>query len=274
MLKNQNKMETQNENDMQAWTEELEQRHRRGKVWAGIFIVAVGSLLLARQLGALIPEWIFSWKMLLIGVGLFMGARRAFRGAGWLIPVAIGSVFLLEDFYPELTVKAYLWPLLFIFLGLVMIFKPRRKFCGPHEQWKRHHWGRSEKWKQWEEHTQASTETSPENRVEIVTVFGGVKKNIISKDFAGGEIVSVFGGTSLNLSQSDINGTVVLDTVQVFGGTKLIIPQHWQVKSEVVNVFGGVDDKRPIVPESSIDNSKILIIKGTCFFGGLEICCY
>jgi hypothetical protein len=107
-------------------------------------------------------------------------------------------------------------------------------------------------------------------------VFGGVKKNIISKNFRGGETVTIFGGTEINLTQADVNGGVVLDLTQIFGGTKLIVPPHWRIQSkDMVAIFGGVDDKRPLLSNASTEETnKVLILKGTCIFGGIDIRSY
>jgi hypothetical protein len=115
---------------------------------------------------------------------------------------------------------------------------------------------------------------STEDYIDSTTIFGGTKKNIISKNFKGGEVISVFGGTELNLTQADIQHPIVIDTTQIFGGTTLIVPAHWDVKSEVTAIMGGVDDKRPIMPHSSYDPNKVLVIKGTTLFGGLNIKSY
>ena len=75
--------------------------------------------------------------------------------------------------------------------------------------------------------------------------------------------------------QADINGRVVIELTQVFGGTKLVVPPHWKLQTEeVVSVFGGLDDKRPIVQNSSVDDSKVLVLRGTCIFGGIDIKSY
>ena len=98
-----------------------------------------------------------------------------------------------------------------------------------------------------------------------------VKRNIIAKDFKGGEVVTVFGGAELNLSQADINGKVTLEITQVFGGTKLVIPSHWEVRSELVNILGGIEDKRSMQQDFSTDPNKVLILTGTTVFGGITI---
>ncbi|MBL0132131.1 MAG: hypothetical protein IPP43_14385 [Chitinophagaceae bacterium] len=111
---------------------------------------------------------------------------------------------------------------------------------------------------------------SKDDFVNTNCVFGGTKRNILSKEFKGGDIVNLFGGTEINLSQADIQGTVVIEITNFFGGTKLIVPSNWEVKSEAVMVFGGVDDKRSI-PASTETSGKILVLRGTVIFGGIEI---
>ena len=92
----------------------------------------------------------------------------------------------------------------------------------------------------------------------------------MSKNFRGGEIVAVLGGAEINLAHADFDGVIRLEAVSVLGGTKLIVPPNWDVQSEMVAVFGGVEDKRVIRPEL-IDPNKKLVLEGTCFLGGLEI---
>ena len=100
-----------------------------------------------------------------------------------------------------------------------------------------------------------------------------IKKNIISKNFKGGEIVSILGGTELDLSQADMKEEAILEITTILGGTKLIIPSNWDIKSEAVTIFGGIDDKRKMhtITEAV---EKTLILKGTVLFGGIEIKSY
>lgn len=227
-----------------------------GRFFAGLVLVVVGSLLLAREMGVYFPRWFFSWEMLLIAFGVFTGARHSFRSWGWLIPIVIGVAFLADDLAPDLELRHFIWPAIFIGIGLIMILRPRRS-------------NENKFWEGIPRETAVVTGTSEDDTLDAVSIFGGTKKNIISKNFRGGEAVTFFGGTDLNLTQADINGVVVLDLTQVFGGTKLIVPSSWKIQSEVVTVFGGLDDKRNIsVPA---DSNKVLLLRGTCLFGGIDI---
>ena len=96
----------------------------------------------------------------------------------------------------------------------------------------------------------------------------------MSKNFKGGDVTSIFGGTVLNFMKADIQGTAVLDVTAIFGGCEIIVPSNWKLKVDVTSIMGGVDDKR--YPELLTDNGpeKMLILKGSCIFGGLEIKSY
>jgi len=250
-------METQNTNrNLEPSNNDQNNASNRNRALGGLIVVIVGALFLAKQAGADFPYWFFSWPMILIAVGLFVGFRHGFRNPGWMIPIAIGTVFLLEDIMPELEIKQYLWPIVIIVIGLVMIFRPRGR---NRDRWRQRH------------NRGNDSEYFANTGFETVTIFGSDKKQIISKEFKGGESVCVFGGVEINLTQADITGTAEIEIVQMFGGTKIIVPPHWRVQSdELVCIFGGLEDKRQVAG-SIVDGTKTLIIKGTCIFGGIDL---
>lgn len=279
-METENKKIEEREGDELVW-KKIEKSHRRGKVTGGILIVTIGSLFLARELGAEIPFWVFSWKMLLIGLGLILAVKHKFLHPGWILLIAVGGAFLLTDIYPEIQIKPILWPSLIILLGLVIIFKPRKKNAERRmEQWKRygrrygkhHGYQQSDCYQQEYKDFYNREESSKEDFIDSTTVMAGVKKNIISKNFKGGEVTNIFGGSELNLSQADFEGTAKLEITQVFGGTKLIVPANWEIRSEqTVTVFGNIEDKRPTHPNTGGEPAKVLIITGTTVFGGIDI---
>src|ERR1700757_25047 len=275
-------METQNQNPGKNqssninWDEKFKEhhiRHRRGKIVGGIILFIIGAAFLAREMGVIFPEWLFTWQMLLIVIGLFVGVKSSFRNFSWFVLMAVGGVYLIGDFVPGMHFKVYFWPIIIMLIGLAMIFKPRRRYS---EEYCRNRWER--KWNRRYGNysgnrfsTCANDESSSsDDRVDMDGVFSGFKKNIISKDFKGGTISNVFSGGSLNLSQADINGTVVLELKQVFSGIKIIVPANWEIQVDVNTMFGGVEDKRP--HQTIITNpDKVLVIKGNTVFGGIEI---
>jgi len=234
-----------------------------GHIWAGVFIVLIGIALLL-PLPSQLRDWVISWPMLLIVIGLFIGLRHGFRGPAWLILILVGGTFLIEKINPDISFREYLVPAILISIGLFFIFRPRRrKFCGKEDN-----------------PPVGTTENAAvagltgeknykEDYIDSTSIFGGIKKNVLSKNFKGGDIVNIFGGSEINLGQADINGRVELEVTQLFGGTKLVVPSNWEVKPEMTAIFGGIEDKRDVSATSNPD--KVLVLRGTSIFAGIEI---
>lgn len=245
---------------------------RFGSVWAGLFLLLIGGLLLLDQMGFPFPDWLFTWPVLLIAIGLFSGLRIGFRGGAWLILMLVGGFFLVQDNFPNFPLHRFIWPCALIAIGLLVIISPRRH-C--RNNWKgdwKHDW-REEKWRRRFGYgarifTEEKTFSS-EDFIETTAIFGGVHKKVVTKNFQGGDVTSVMGGTELDMSQADINGIVRLEVTQVMGGTKIIVPAHWEVRSEVSAIFAGFEDKRQQPAATNPD--KVLIIDGTSIFGGIEL---
>src|SRR5262245_56480094 len=64
---------------------------KHSRVWTGIFILLIGIAALLRTSFPEYFDWLFSWEVLLIALGLFIGVRHKFRGIAWLILILIGS---------------------------------------------------------------------------------------------------------------------------------------------------------------------------------------
>src|ERR1700756_5277171 len=248
-------METQNQNPNNNFTNDWENhfkehqiRHQRGKIFGGILLVAIGGIFLAKEMGVVFPEWLFTWQMFLIVFGFYLGVRHAFRHIGWLIMMLVGSIFMCREFYPQMHYSPFLWPVFIIIMGLFLIFKPRRKYDHDHfrRKWERKMYRHGHHFRGNRFAACASDESSSaDDTIRTDAVFSSFDKNILSKDFKGGDVSCVFGGGTLNLYQADINGTAVLEVSAVFGGMKIIVPANWQVQTDVSTVFGGVEDKRP-----------------------------
>ncbi len=246
------------------------ERHRidgQGHVWTGIFILAIGALALARSMDVPMPVWLFTWQMLLIAIGLFIGFRKGFRDGGWFIPIIIGGFFLANEFFLEGQLGRHIWPMILILVGAFFIFRPRSKKCLPTNQ---------------PISATPSETTSPvagasytqDDIIDSVNVFSGSKKVILSKNFRGGEIVNVFGGCEVDLTQADIANSAELEVTSIFGGATLIVPSNWAVRTDsTVTIFGGIGDKRRIMPSPDTP-AKTLVLRGTMIFGGMEIKSY
>jgi hypothetical protein len=262
--------------------QQIMKRNVSGRVFSGLVVLTVGIVLLAKQSGADLPSWLISWPMLMIAGGVFLAFKHSFRGPAWAILIIAGSLFLMNEIDPTLNLKNYIWPAIIIAVGLGIIFRPQRSF---HGRWEKRMERRMQR--RWGRHGRAmynrddtagyrgESEVLGDDYIDSVTIFGGVQKNIISKTFKGGEVVTIFGGTEINLSQADVPHKIELEITQIFGGAKLIVPAHWKIQSEdIVSIFGSVEDKRPLMSNVAYDENKVLVLKGTNIFGGIDIKSY
>ena len=237
---------------------------RRENIIGGIILLGIGGILLARQAGVDLPWWLFTWPMILIVVGVFVGIKTHFKDFGWLLLIGIGTFFLVDKM-PNVEIKEYILPVIVISAGLIILLggifrKPRNLSNDASSQI------------EGDKVIPANSGATAENIMEVVSIFGSAKRVVLSKNFKGGEIISIFGSSEINLTNADFTGTLVLEVVQIFGGTKLIIPPHWEVQSQTATIFGGIEDKRSI--QAGGDSPKILVIDGATIFGGVTISSY
>jgi predicted membrane protein len=242
---------------------QFQQYHKRKRTILGLFLVIIGAGLLLRTAHFPIPGWVFTWPMILIALGLFQAFSHNFKNVGWLFPTLIGTGFLLQEIYPGIGLGQYIWPIVIITIGLAFIFKPKRHFFHDYEK-------KNNVSANTTIFADEGTTVSSEDFIDSTSVFGGVKKTNISKNFQGGNITNIFGGAEINLLQTDFNGTATIDISEIFGGVKLIIPAHWQVRTDASAIFGGISDSRDLT-NITLDPNKLLIIKGSVVFGGVDI---
>lgn len=243
-----------------------------GRVIAGLILVGVGAILLLRNSGFFLPNWLFTWPMILILVGIYSGVKHNFRNNSWLILLAIGGFFLFDRIVPNLGIEPYFWPILIIGVGILFILRPKKDrlfSCDVNEKKNYENTGTTA----WQ-NTESNFTTDDSNNLIINSVFSGVNKKIVSKNLQGGKVSCVFGGADIDLTQADIQGEVIIKFEVVFGGVKLVIPPHWTVDNHIDGVFHGVDDKRKFNTSADISSAKKLILKGSVVFGGVEIRSY
>ncbi len=262
-----------NEESRARWDNRMEQNSGQSHVWTGLFFLVIGGIALAKSFGVPVPRWLFSWQMLLIAIGLFIGIRKGFREGGWFVPIIIGAAFLANDYIIQGDLRRHIWPVILIVLGVLFILRPRKSgwaCTGSHKRTG----GQELPPRPATAAPFSDINFSDDDVVDATAIFGGTKKVILSKAFKGGEIVNIFGGSEIDLTQADINGTAVLELTAIFGGATLVVPSHWIVKSEAVSIFGGISDKRKNFLPITEGPTKALVIKGTVLFGGIEIKSY
>ena len=69
-------------------------------------------------------------------------------------------------------------------------------------------------------------------------------------------------------------GSAYIDITAIFGGAVLIVPDDWNVKTDLVTIFGGFSDKRTITSDKKDGDESVLYVKGVVMFGGGELKSY
>jgi hypothetical protein len=116
--------------DNKSEKRERKERSRNiNRIMGGTVLLIIGGFLLADRVGADLPHWLFTWPMIPIVVGIFIGINTGFRDWGFLIPITVGVIFLLSY-----NVEGYsfhnLWPVIVIAAGLAMLLNSGRKRRG------------------------------------------------------------------------------------------------------------------------------------------------
>lgn len=237
----------------------MRRHNRRGdKTFFGLIIILAGVMILLKKLHFFYVDWQLVWPIVLIAVGLMIGLKKRFHNHAWWILILIGIAHLIPEFEIYGTSSASLIvPTALIIGGLVIVFRPKnRGECRSMNH--------------------IETVTSAENVVNIDVTFAGRKEIVTSRDFRGGNIHTTFGGVELNLVQAEtISQPVVLNVKVSFGGVELIVPSHWEIQNEIETTLGNVEDHRAIrTSSSSTEERKVLILRGSCSFGSIEIKSY
>ena len=267
-----------------------------GSIAFGVIILGIGLVLLFRKFGLYIPDWVLTWPMILIAVGTYTLISQQFKSFFGSVVLFIGVYFLLKrEFDLDLGLDQFIWPVGLIALGIYLILHKKQENKALEEV--RKNWESSRKKKteasssekiesaevvddaaaSQEEPAKApdsgfvrATGTAFMDRINESVIFSGVNRKLMTKDFQGGKATVIFGGLDLDLTQVDFTGVVTLDLEVGFGGVKLLVPPHWDVRTEVSNIAAGLEDKR-MFREGGVDTNKVLILKGTLLFSGLEI---
>lgn len=254
------------------------------RIWMGIFIFLAGILLLAYKMGAPLPYWLFTWPVILIGIGLILGIKKRFQTPGSYILILIGVVFFLKE-NNILNFKIYLGPIILMIIGANFLFNPRggrrrnSRFMNNQQDDGSTGFASDDSFTPTPSDKPRSNfilmddGTAPEENVHVNAILGGIKKSVLSKNFTGGTITCFMGGAELNFLHADMQKPVIIECNNIFGGTKLLIPSNWDIKNDITAIFGGVNDKRQFT-NVEVNHSKTLHLKGTCLFGGIDISNY
>ncbi len=231
----------------------------------GIILILLGGILMMNTMGLMewpVSYYIFSWKTLLILIGLVLITNKQRKTTGMVL-IGLGVLFWIPSVFDvDIRLHQIFWPMVLIGAGIVVI--SRRGNVPRQKGWNKEHW----------KNNFGGDATYSEDYINDVSIFGGGKKNVESKNFRGGNLTSVFGGSEINMVSADMSPEgCIIDVFTLFGGSTLIVPNNWKIQIDAVSILGGLNDKRRVMP-SEMDSDKTLIIKGMVILGGIEIKSY
>lgn len=212
----------------------------RKKAVTGAVLVIIGAFFLLDNLGLDIdlPDYIFSWPMIFVVLGIINLLSGNTKPA---LIFFILAVFFFLQYFNLFDIGTY-WPIILIIIGLLFIF---RKKDSPR-----------------------SAPTSDESYFDELAIFGGTGKKYVSDNLQGGKITNIFGGSDIDLTGSTAQEGAIIEVFTMFGGCEIKVPEDWKINVSTTAIFGGFSDSRK---NADAANGATVHIKGFTIFGGGEI---
>lgn len=231
-----------------------------GRIFLGTVLAVIGLILLLKALN-LLPQFAFSfhfgWPLILVAIGLFIGIKSNFRNHAWWILLLIGGLHVIVPiFWGDMLPRRIIWPSLLIAAGLIMILRKQ-----PHHT----------KWID----GRAQISASDADSINMDISFAGRKEIVTSRSFRGGLVRASFAGAEINLTSADSDiQPMVLEIHANFAGIEIIVPSHWDVQNEINPTMGSVEDHRIVRTHDASVERRMLILRGSCSFGSVEVKSY
>lgn len=215
----------------------------------GVAVVVIGLALLASSTGVYDTGRLLRYApSLFILVGLWAFVTSGFRNVfgPLLLVLGAGAVQAVALDYATWEQVWAFWPLLVVVFGVSLI-------VGTYK-------------------TRTGAAASDESFMNAVAVFGSAEKRATSPTFRGCDAVATFGGVTLDLrdaTPADAETPIRVYAVAMFGGVEIIAPRDWNVRIDVLPVFGAAEDDR--LREERTHDSVDLVVEGFVAFGGIEV---
>jgi len=215
------------------------------RTWLGIIIIFIGVGFLLDQANVIsfieiLSNW---WPLIFIVIGLLQLVTQA-QSATLTGPlfIIIGAILLLNE-RTDSQIFLYLWPLVIIYIGIIIIFyRPKH-----------------------------NKNVNKDNMLDSISFFSGAEIKSQSNPFQGGNILAIFGGTDIDLRDAIIDDEeITIEITTVFGGVSLKVPENVQVEVSGIPIFGGFEDKTRHVNKENT-HQPIIYLKCVSIFGGVEV---
>jgi hypothetical protein len=221
----------------------------------GVFRGALGRLLMLARLEifAMAARLLRFWPVGVMVLGVSILARRddahgRFWGFFWIV---VGGWLLLNTLgLVRVGIWELFWPVLLIVIGVNLIRQTMRRGRG-------------------------GAPAGGAVAGNLFAVLSESKHTARSAEpFRGASLTAIMGGCVLDLRQATLapGEEAVVDVFALMAGHEIVVPTTWTVVPEVVNVMGGVEDKRlpaPVDPPAANAAPPRLVVRGFIMMAGL-----
>jgi hypothetical protein len=210
-------------------------RHGSGQLW-GAFLILLGALFLANELGLLHIRIAALWPLALIAFGVWMLLHATGR-----IPPRPGSSEW-RDWGEKFRASVHS-------VGGPDVAEPAAAGAEP----------------------AAAGPEAGDAEFNQTAIFSGFKRRITSQHFKYARVATVFGGFNIDLTRADMDGNeAVIHVESVFGGGEIRVPDTWNVQIEAAALAGAfVDETYPRPADAR--PIKNFIVRGNVVLGGVVI---
>lgn len=247
-----------------------------GRLLAGVFLIALGALLLIDRLfvvdlvRSVIRAMSVWWPSIyiLLGLALLLVWRIRRRGIayaliffGTLVQISRLGIF---EWWNGRTI----FPMFLIAIGVWLLLarmRPSRAVVEPAPQ---------------SAAFAEVTDAEPGDAIDAFIAFGAMERAATSKNFRGGEASAVCAAMELDLRHAQLApGVQRLKVFALFGGIDVQVPPNWQVTVQGTPILGVVEDSRKTTPNPPASEEASaggapggqLLIDGFALCGGIEV---
>lgn len=213
----------------------------------GLGILALGLLWTLDNIDVIESERITEWWPAIL---ILIGAVRLFdsyKNKFWsVLLIAAGTVWLVDNLDIADVDLGDLFPLLIAAVGAKLIWDALRRGS----------------------YAPAVAGGDPGSLVTAFAVWAGVKRQITSEEFQGGDATAIMGGVEIDLRNAKIRDgeQAVLDTFALWGGVEVFVPKNWRIVTKVMPFMGGFEDKT-----LQDGTGPTLVIQGTAIMGAVVV---
>jgi predicted membrane protein len=236
----------------------------------GIFLVALGIVLLLGQMGVVSTDHLFHffWPavMIFLGVELIFSKGRFSRNrfnqeAGGFLLMA-GIILLLSKLGYLHFSFSVVWALACIYWGIWIVVRT----------FGLRYWWEAQSARAPGDRVIDMTEADPQRSpADVSAVFGTFKRPITSRNFTGTKLEAIFGEVGIDLTNAEIEGdeaTIKADAI--FGACVIRVPESWHISVRGSAVMGEYMDKTRQRPVEG-PGMKTLVVVGSAIFGSVEV---